>query len=258
MQAYWGRVLGKRTKGIATAIVLPTLVTFLYFIIFKDHWLQQPAFALKVLQFAFPMMWIALVLKERWQENGIAKLQLVESEVQSSAGNSSSWSQRTSIIFGIVMGFAVSLAMWFIYKSLPPEALEGLVSEARKKVREMKFDSLPRFIGLGVFYSLFHSFLEEYYFRWFVFGQLRRVTSFLPSMLICGLAFMAHHVIILFVYFGNTPLLAIFLSLSIAVGGMIWAWQYEKSRSLVGPWISHMIVDAGIFFIGYHVLFGAV
>ena len=33
--------------------------------------------------------------------------------------------------------------------------------------------------------------------------------------------------------------------------GIFWAWQYEKTDRLVAPWLSHMIVDAGIFSLGY-------
>ena len=109
---------------------------------------------------------------------------------------------------------------------------------------------------LGGFYAVVHSFLEEYYFRWFVFGRLRELLRFAPAAIVSGLAFMAHHVIVLYVFLGPS-LHTAFLSLCIAAGGFIWAWQYERSRSLLGPWISHMIVDTGIFLVGYHMLFVA-
>ena len=97
--------------------------------------------------------------------------------------------------------------------------------------------------------------MEEYYFRWFVFGQLRNLTGFLPAMIVSGLAFMAHHVIVLRHYFNGLSPWTVLLSCAIAVGGLIWAFQYERSKSLTGPWLSHAIVDAGIFAIGYHLLF---
>ena len=40
----------------------------------------------------------------------------------------------------------------------------------------------------------------------------------------------------------------------VAIGGAVWALVYEKSRSLLGPAVSHMLVDAGIFLIGYDVV----
>ena len=51
----------------------------------------------------------------------------------------------------------------------------------------------------------------------------------------------------------NEPLTYVF-SLGIAVGGAVWAWIYDRTGSLVAPWISHMIVDAGIFALGYFLI----
>ena len=155
--------------------------------------------------------------------------------------------------YGIAMGLAVSAAMFAIYRFFPASVLAELETKLTAKVFQFSITSWPSYLALSVFYAFCHSFLEEYYYRWFIFGQVRHVTKLVPSMVISGLAFMGHHVIVLATFFGMSSL-TIFLSLSIAVGGMIWAWQYEKSKSLIGPWISHLLVDAGIFAIGYDVL----
>ncbi len=99
---------------------------------------------------------------------------------------------------------------------------------------------------------LAHSLLEEYYWRWFVFGQLRRLTTFLPAAVVSSLAFMAHHVVILAVYFPDYFVVAVLpFSLGIAVGGFVWAWLYERNGSVYAPWLSHLLVDAAIFVIGW-------
>ena len=242
--------------GVVVACVLPTIVTWLYFVVLANHPLQKFAFGLKAAQFAFPVIWVLLVLRE---SVGATGLSLVSGPDESTAAESESdpakarLSVQTSMALSIGMGTLVCIAMWAIYRSIPDNVLAELVVKAQGKVEELGFASAATFIGLGVFYSLVHSFLEEYYFRWFAFGQLRRVTSFWPAALFSGVAFMAHHVIILVVYFGWSPLAA-FLSFSIAVGGVLWAWIYEKSRSLLGVWVSHLMVDAGIFYIGFDLL----
>jgi membrane protease YdiL (CAAX protease family) len=38
------------------------------------------------------------------------------------------------------------------------------------------------------------------------------------------------------------------------VGGAFWAWLYHRSRSLWGPWLSHALVDATIFVIGWDLI----
>jgi membrane protease YdiL (CAAX protease family) len=46
------------------------------------------------------------------------------------------------------------------------------------------------------------------------------------------------------------------LSLCIAVGGLMWAYLFEKTRSIYAAWLSHLLVDLAIFAIGYDILAG--
>jgi membrane protease YdiL (CAAX protease family) len=57
-------------------------------------------------------------------------------------------------------------------------------------------------------------------------------------------------------YFGWTSPLTLLFSASVAVGGAFWAWLYERTGSLLGPWLSHLVIDAGIFFIGFKLVAG--
>ena len=241
------RISPMRWAAIVVGVVLPTVVTYVYFYVLADSppKLQQTAYSVgKCLQFAFPLIWLLVFLRKPIREGGV---QQDESKP--------SWSTSASIGFGIAMGFAVVAAMYAVLQWMPEETVTKLTESADEKVAGFGLSSPWLFAGLAVFYALFHSFLEEYYYRWFVFAELRRLVNFVPAMLISGFAFMGHHVLVLAQYFGMTNPLTIFLSLCIAVGGMIWAWQYERSRSLIGPWLSHLIVDAGIFAIGYQILF---
>jgi CAAX protease family protein len=97
--------------------------------------------------------------------------------------------------------------------------------------------------------------LEEYYWRWFVFGRLRRHLAFAPAAALSSLAFMSHHVIVLSVYLPGYFWVAVVpLSLCIAAGGCMWAWLYEQTRSIYAAWLSHLLIDAAIFAIGYDLL----
>ena len=70
------------------------------------------------------------------------------------------------------------------------------------------------------------------------------------AVVLSSLAFTAHHVILLSIYFGASWATILF-SLCVAVGGAAWAWIYHRSGSLLGPWLSHLLIDAGIFVVGY-------
>jgi membrane protease YdiL (CAAX protease family) len=113
---------------------------------------------------------------------------------------------------------------------------------------------MPKYVALAVFYSLAHSLLEEYYWRWFVFGQLRRLLPLWPAIVVSAVGFMAHHVLVLSLYFGWWTWPTMLLSAAVAAGGGFWAWLYDRSGSLLGPWLSHLLIDAGIFFVGFHLV----
>ena len=87
-----------------------------------------------------------------------------------------------------------------------------------------------------------------------MFRQLRRLTPATVAILVSALGFMCHHVIVLNVFFKEAPALVWLLSAAVALGGVFWAWLYERTGSLLGPWLSHLLVDAGIFWIGYDLL----
>src|SRR5262249_12246675 len=91
--------------------------------------------------------------------------------------------------------------------------------------------------------------------RWFVFGRMRKFISFRWACLLSSLGFMGHHVIIISVYVPDYFWIgAVPLSLTIAVGGAFWAWLYERTEAIYAGWLSHGIVDVGLFIVGYDML----
>ena len=109
-------------------------------------------------------------------------------------------------------------------------------------------------LAFALFLSIPHSLLEEYYWRWFVFGQLRRTAPFGVALAVSSLAFMSHHVIVIHQMLQQGWGVTLFFSLCVAAGGAAWAWLYERSRSLYGPWISHLLVDCGIMYLGFDLI----
>ncbi len=225
---------------LLVGLILPTLVTWVYFDLLADNEsiYQQLAAGLgKGFQFAvLPLLAYRLRPKQK---------EIVQPQYGASVG------------VGIAFGLAIAGAMMAIYFlwMLPSGAMNGPREQAMAKVKEMGFAFPAALIGLGIFYSLFHSALEEYYWRWFVFRELYARMSLPPAAMIGGLGFMAHHVLVLARYFGWGSPLTWFFSICIAVGGAAWAVIYRRWGTLLGPWLSHLLVDAAIFAIGYHLLF---
>jgi len=219
------------------ALVCPTVVTLAYFVFLAGHPLGKIAYAVgKTVQFGFPLFWVALICRER--------LNVSKPDMRG---------VPIGLAFGVMVGGGMLVLYHFVLK--PAGMFDGPAAEVRHKVAQMGLDTVARFAAAGVFYSLCHSLLEEYYWRWFVFGRLRAVVSLTSAVTISSLGFMAHHVILLAVYFGPASFITYLFSVAVAVGGVVWALLYHRSDSLYGPWLSHLLVDAAIFIVGFDLIF---
>ncbi len=233
-------------SALTFALVYPTLLTVVYFVWLggSEH-AQQVAYSVgKVIQFAFPVVWVGLICREpvswpRFNSRGVA----------------------VGIVFGLVIagGICGLYFAWF--------RAAGTFATAGKTMLEhlsgLGVANPAVYAALALFYSLLHSLLEEYYWRWFCFGRLReqiaeqlvsesrRDSATWPAIVISSLCFMAHHVVVLVLYFGWTNPWTWLFSLATAVGGAFWAWLYQRSGSIYGPWFSHLLIDAAIFGVGY-------
>jgi membrane protease YdiL (CAAX protease family) len=220
---------------IAVALVLPAAVTWLYFVALDGSaaWLQQGAFAIgKTVQFVLPAAWVLLVQRQRPKP---------------------AWPKLADLAEGASFGLLVAGLMFALYLGwLKPSGLfDQPAIEARQKIASFGIASPVAFIGMAVFYAALHSLMEEYYWRWFAFGQLARWVNLPAAVIVSSLAFTAHHVLVLAKYFGwGSPLTWLFVA-GVMLGGMVWAALYHKSGSLWGPCAGHALVDAAIFAIGY-------
>lgn len=223
--------------AIVFALLLPTLVTLAYFVLadgFPAH-VQQATYAVaKTLQFLFPVCYVVFVQRES-----------LALHIKNTAG------VGLGLAFGVVTGAAILAIYHFALKQAP--FFSAVADEVQDKITDMDLGSPAVFIAVGVFYSLVHSLLEEYYWRWFVFGQLTRHTRVGLAIVISSLGFMAHHILVIGTYFGFLAPVTWIFSACVAVGGAFWAWLYHRSGSLLGPWLSHMLIDAAIFTTGYHI-----
>jgi membrane protease YdiL (CAAX protease family) len=229
-------------SALVFAIVYPTLLTLAYFV-----WLagvsesaQQAGYGIgKAIQFGFPLLWAGLICGERL-----------------------SWPRPNSrgLAFGIIFGLIIAGAMFALYFGYFRSA--GTFASAGhmmlEKLSGIGVNSPAVYAGVALFYSLVHSLLEEYYWRWFVFRRMQRLITLWPAIMISSLAFMAHHVVVLGLYFGWSNPWTWLFSLATAVGGAFWAWLYDRTESIYGPWASHLILDAAIFGIGYDLVRNAV
>lgn len=226
--------------ALLIALLFPTVLTWAYFIALADSpsWMQKGTYGIgKIVQFAFPLVFVLLIRRERLQFRGIETSGLI-----------------LAVGFGLLVGGAMLGLYHFWLK--PAGLFVGPVTEEIKiKLTNFGIKTLAAYAVLTVFYALVHSLLEEYYWRWFVFGRLRALLPLGAAVTISSLGFALHHVLVLGKYFGwESPATWLF-SGGVALGGAVWAIVYQRSKSLLGPWLSHLLVDGAIFLIGYDLMF---
>ena len=228
---------------LMVGLVLPTLVTWIYFEALDDAApiVQQTAYGIgKTVQFALPLLALSVV-RSKTMQPGI--------------GQSPRFGLSAAL--GLLSGLVIAAAIvgLYFYVLVPAGWMDEPGALARDKLKSMGLSSTAMLLSAAVFYSVIHSALEEYYWRWFVFGWFTRLTSGPRAVGISSFGFMAHHVIVLARYFGWDSAFTFLFAAAIAVGGCVWAEIYRRSGSLLGPWISHALVDASIFVIAYQLTF---
>ncbi len=229
----------RRWGGLVFAMLFPAFITWGYFVLaerFATGTQQKIYLIVKIIQFAFPAVWTYFALHEPLRTR-----------------------QPTlkGVLMGIAFGCVVAGAGIVVFNAY----LRGTPTFAsaaelmQRKIGAFGINSAAKYFVLASFYSLFHSLLEEYYWRWFVFQQLERVAPLGIAIAISGLAFTLHHIVVLAVYFQGQPWLIATFASAIAIGGFFWAWLYHRSGSIFDTWLSHLLIDAGLFFgVGYQLL----
>jgi hypothetical protein len=217
------------------ALLFPTLAAWGYFVLLHGRSEMSLAYAIsKVIQFGFPLVWVWWVQKQTIRPG---------------------WPTRRGLLPGLIFGALVLAGMIWLYHDMLKDSPYLAETSARlwAKLEGMGLDSPAKYWAFGVFLAGLHSLLEEYYWRWFVFGQLRRFVHTSLAIAVSSVGFALHHVIIVAAYIRPEYFWTITLGLSlcVAVGGAVWAWMYHRYGSLYGPWLSHALVDAGLLWIGF-------
>jgi membrane protease YdiL (CAAX protease family) len=162
------------------------------------------------------------------------------------------------VSLGVAFGLLTAAAILILYHGFLRDSRvfrqsPGLI---QAKLAEFGLDSPLGFAVIACFITILHSLLEEYYWRWFVFGQLRRWLPFAAAMLLSSFFFAAFHAFSLNLYLSGHLFSAVLPFVAcVGIGGGIWCWLYERTGSVYAPWISHLLVDASLFVVGYDLIF---
>ncbi len=229
-----------RWMFVVAGLLLPTLVTWIYFTALAGQppIFQKAAYSIgKTIQFSLPVL--AFYLLGNW---------IVTCDPE----------YRRSLLLGLGSGLAIGLTIYCFnrFVLVPMGVMDAPQQEVKLRLQEVGIATLPAYLAVALGYAFVHSLLEEYFWRWFVFGNLCKLVSVETAIGLSSVGFMLHHILVLSRYFGFFSIWTAIASLGVAVGGIVWAWLYRRHGTLLGLWLSHGIVDAAIFLVGYELAFG--
>lgn len=110
------------------------------------------------------------------------------------------------------------------------------------------------FVWASIYTIFINAFIEELFFRAYVFGRLRKQNKVL-AYVFSSLLFAIYHLTIFMTWF-NLPILLLIL-LGLFLGGMIFSYNFDKHNSIVAAFIVHVAADVAVVVIGYMVIFNA-
>lgn len=216
------------------ALLVPFILSFFYFVFFPGTAFGNAFYtAHKIFLIAWPLLAVVVLLREPMVDRTRPKRHVA------------------SLLPGIAFGLLVVGTLLLLLK-VPP--IEAIFEANRAKISGRIHDLgvADHFLLFAAFLSFAHAAMEEFYWRWFAFGQARRLMPVGAAHWVAAAGFASHHVVLLTQFFPFG--LALALGACVGIGGAFWSWQANRYNSLLGPWCSHMLADLGLMWVGWQVL----
>ncbi len=164
-----------------------------------------------------------------------------------------SWSRPTrggfgaAVLLGVITSAVVLATFWLLGDALIDRTMVADMAV------QVGLDSTAVYLAGALYWITINAVLEEYVWRWFVVRQAEQLVSPWGAIAISAAGFTLHHIVAMRIYFTWTVVLI--ASVGIFIGGATWSWLYQRYRSVWPAYLSHAIVDAAIFFVGYRLIF---
>ena len=228
--------------ALLIALFVPACGTYVYFVASDGGWISQGFFiGTKVFNWVFPLVFIRRV--------GLAGLgrTVPEGGPYPTLGR--------SVVEGLVFGLVISaLALGLMVTPLG-EIIRAGARNVSEKLQNLGVElTVPSYVLFAAYLSFVNAAMEEYYWRWFIYGNLRKRMKKWIANVVVAVGFVLHHLIVTLQFFRWE--MAIFLCACIGIGSILWGWLYDRQGSVVGAYVCHILIDIAIMLIGYQIVFG--
>lgn len=152
---------------------------------------------------------------------------------------------KKDLKIGIILGFLcfiILIISYFIFKNFIN--FESIITELEDKSKI----TTSNFILIGLYITLGNSFLEEFFFRGFIFLNLYEIGYKKLAYIFSSILFGIYHIAIFKTWFNVwITILALFGLISI---GIIFNYINTKCKNFLNSWIVHILADSAIILIG--------
>jgi uncharacterized protein len=155
---------------------------------------------------------------------------------------------KVGLLSGILFFVIVISAYYVVQGEID---LNSIAEELQNKLKVTPMN----FIFIALYITFGNSFLEEFFFRGFIFLNLYKLNSKKTAYVYSSLLFGIYHIGIFRTWF-NLPitLLALFGLISV---GFLFNWMDTKSENFLNSWIAHIFADTAVMLIGFR-MFGMI
>lgn len=152
---------------------------------------------------------------------------------------------KRRLLIGLGFGVLFFLTILVSYNILGYKIdFEAISIELQSKLKVTPLN----FIFVGIYITFGNSFLEEFFFRGFIFMNLHELGLRKLAYIYSSLLFALYHVIIFKTWF-TAPIFLLAL-LGLASVGFIFNWMNTRSNNFLNSWIAHIFADTAIILIG--------
>lgn len=153
--------------------------------------------------------------------------------------------KKSNIIKPLLLGigvYAVILCAYFLVRNVFD--FSNIVTSLSGNAGVTK----ENFLFVAIYISFVNSLLEEFFFRGFVFTNLKDLRGRKTAYLYSSVLFALYHVAMMIGWF-SMPLFLLCMA-GLTVGGMIFNYLNEKQGSIYASWFVHMFANFAINTIG--------
>lgn len=144
------------------------------------------------------------------------------------------------VIYGIILGGYFILRPYFDFSKIA-----GNLTQNAGVTKD-------NFLYVSLYISFVNSLLEEFFFRGFLFTNLKRNSGTAVAYSLSAVVFGLYHVAMMIGWFGFW--LNALVMVGLFAGGVIFNWLNEKLGCIYASWLTHMFANFAINTIGFILL----